>query len=113
MNVSFNGFNEKALTFICEEEISKGYPVKVTDNSAVAKCGEDEAFIGICLDSDKENATVQMSGYAKMKYTDGAPQLGRNALVCAADGSVKENAAGTPCTVLAVNSTDSTIEFLF
>lgn len=113
MNVSFNGFNEKALTFICEEEITKGYPVNITENSTVSKCAEDEAFLGICLDSDRENATVQVSGYVKMKYTDTAPELGRNALVCAADGSVKENAAGTPCTVLSVNSTDTTVEFLF
>lgn len=113
MNVSFNGFNEKALTFICEEKITKGYPVKITDNSTVAKCDEDQSFIGICLDCDEENATVQMSGYVKMKYTDSAPQRGKNALVCAADGCVKEGDGGTPCTVLAVNSTDSTVEFLF
>ncbi len=113
MNVSFKGFNEKALTFMCEEEIAKGYPVKITENSTVSKCGESEAFTGICLDSDSENATVQMSGYVKMNYSDTAPQLGKNALVCAADGTVQENAAGTPCTILAVNSTDTTVEFLF
>lgn len=113
MNVSFKGFNEKALTFMCEEEITKGYGVKVTDNSTVAKCDEGDAFVGFCLDSDSENATVQMSGYVKMNYSDTAPALGKNALVCAADGTVKENAAGTPCTVLSVNSTDTTVEFLF
>ncbi len=113
MNVSFKGFNEKVLTFKCEAEITKGYGVKITDNQTVGMCDEGDAFVGICLDSDNENATVQMSGYVKMNYSDTAPALGKNALVCAADGTVQENAAGTPCTVLAVNSTDTTVEFLF
>lgn len=113
MNVSFIGFNEKALTFKCEDEITKNYPVKISDNSTVAICNEGEAFTGICLDSDRENATVQMSGYVKTTYADSVPKLGINALVSAADGSVKENASGTPCTVLAVNAADSTVEFLF
>ena len=113
MNVSFNGFNEKALTFMCKEELTKLYPVKISDNKTVALCGEDEAFAGICIDSDSENASVQVSGYVKMKYSDTAPALGRNALVCAADGTVKENAGGTPCIVLAIDSTESAVEFLF
>ena len=37
MKVSFNGFNDKALTFMCEEEITKGYPVNITDNYTVSK----------------------------------------------------------------------------
>ncbi len=113
MNVSFIGFNEKVLTFKCAEEITKLYPVKISDNSTVAICNEDEAFTGICLDSDNENATVQMSGYVKTTYSGSAPNLGRNELTSAADGSVKEKTGGTPCTVLAVNAADSTVEFLF
>ncbi|MBP3330272.1 MAG: hypothetical protein J6L89_05500 [Clostridia bacterium] len=113
MKVSFNGFNDKALTFMCEEEITKGYPVKISSDYTVAKAANADEFIGICLDSDSENATVQVSGYVKMNYSDGAPALGRNYFVCAADGTVQENSSGTPVTVLAVNSTDTTVEFLF
>ncbi len=113
MKVSFNGFNEKALTFMCEEKIEKLYPVTITDNSTVSKCGDGDSFIGICLESDNENAVVQMSGHVKMTYSGAAPALGKNALVATADGTVKENAGGTPCTVISVNSTESTIEFLF
>lgn len=113
MNVSFNGFNESALTFKCEEEITKLYPVKISDDATVAKCNATESFIGFCLDSDAENATVQMSGYIKLHYSDSAPALGKNALVSSVNGTVKEDASGTPCTVLAVNSADSTVEFLF
>lgn len=113
MNVSFNGFNTKALTFICEGDIFKGYGVKITDNSTVSMCEEGEAFTGICLDSDNENAVVQMTGYVKMPYSEGTPALGRTSLVCGPDGSVKEGEDGTVCTVLAVNPAESTVEFLF
>ena len=113
MNVSFKGFNEKVLTFKCETEITKGYGVKITDNHTVGMCDEGDAFTGFCLDSDNENAVIQVSGYVKMNYSDTAPALGKNALVFAADGTVQENAAGTPCTVLAVSESDSTVEFLF
>ena len=84
-------------------------------DASIYKVGslEGDAFTGFCLDSDNENATVQMSGYVKMNYSDTAPALGKNALVFAADGTVQENAAGTPCTVLAVDENTSTVEFLF
>ncbi|MBQ7957847.1 MAG: hypothetical protein IJ279_07395 [Clostridia bacterium] len=113
MKVSFNGFNDKALTFMCEEEITKGYPVNIKSNCTVAKADTADAFVGICLESDNENAVVQVSGYVKMNYSDSAPALGKNYLVCAADGTVQENSTGTPVTVLAVNDTDTTVEFLF
>ncbi len=113
MNVSFNGFDNSALTFKCGGKIEKHYPVKISDNSTVAICGEGDSFIGFCLDSDNENATIQMSGYVKMKYSDTAPELGKNALVAADDGTVKENSGGTVCTVLSVNTAETTVEFLF
>ncbi len=113
MNVSFNGFNETALTFRCNDEISKLYPVKISDDATVAKCNSGDNFIGFCLDSDLENATVQMSGYVKTTYSDTVPALGITKLVANASGGVKTNASGRACTVLAVNSTDSTVEFLF
>ncbi|MBR3588282.1 MAG: hypothetical protein IKL16_01840 [Clostridia bacterium] len=113
MNVSFNGFNETALTFKCADKITKLYPVKISDDSTVAKCNSGDQFIGFCLDSDNENAVVQMSGYVKTTYSDSAPALGRTKLVSDAAGSVKTGTSGVPCIVLAVNSTDSTVEFLF
>ena len=113
MNVSFNGFNESVLTFKCPEEIEKLYPVKISSAATVAKCITNDAFTGFCLDSDKENATVQMSGYVKTTYSDTAPALGRTALVADAAGGVKENSAGVPCIVLSVDAADTTVEFLF
>ena len=113
MNVSFNGFNSTALTFRCADEIAKLYPVKITDDATVAPCNSGDQFIGFCLDSDKENATVQMSGYVKTTYSGTVPVLGRAKLVADASGGVKTNTSGVECIVLAVNSTDSTVEFLF
>lgn len=113
MNVSFNGFNSTALTFRCADEITKLYPVKITDDATVALCNSGDQFIGFCLDSDNENATVQMSGYVKTTYSDAAPALGRAKLVADASGGVKTSSAGVACIVLAINTTDSTVEFLF
>ena len=113
MNVSFKGFNDKVLTFMCEEEITKGYPVNISNNNTVSEAETAESFVGICLESDNENAIVQVSGYVKMNYSDSAPALGKNHLVCAADGTVQENSTGTPVTILAVDDTDTTVEFLF
>ncbi len=113
MNVSFNGFNETALTFRCADKIEKLYPVKISDDATVAPCNTGDLFVGFCLDSDKENATVQMSGYVKTKYSDTAPALGFTKLAANSSGGVKAGSTGVACTVLAVNSTDSTVEFLF
>ncbi len=113
MNVSFNGFNESALTFKCNDSIAKLYPVKISDDATVAKCNSGDPFIGFCLDSDTENATVQMSGYVKTTYSEAAPTLGKTKLAADASGGVKTLATGIQCTVLAVDSTDSTVEFLF
>ncbi len=113
MKVSFNGFNNKALTFMCGEELTKGYPVKISSKHTVALANAEEEFIGICLESDNENAVVQVSGYVKMNYSESAPSLGRNNFICAADGTVRESASGTPVIVLGVDSADTTVEFLF
>ncbi len=113
MKVSFKGFNENALTFEALEEIPVGYPVIVSSNHTVAKANADDAFAGICLSSDSENAVVQMSGYVKMNYSSTPPALGRNNLVCAADGTVEENAGGTPCIVLGIDDTETSVEFIF
>ncbi len=112
MKVSFNGFNNKELTFICTDDLIVGYPVKITENSTVAKCNEGEEFIGICTHADSENAVVQVMGHVKMTYSETAPALGRNALVCGADDTVKQSASGVNCIVLNVNTTDMTVEFL-
>ncbi len=113
MNVSFNGFNNKELTFICTDDLLTGYPVKITENATVAKCNEGDEFVGICTHADSENAVVQLMGHVKMSYSDTAPALGRNTLVCGADNAVKVASDGVPCTVLAVNTTEMTVEFLF
>lgn len=113
MKVSFNGFNDKVLTFKCTDKITAGYPLNITSKHTVSMAGSGDSFVGFCLDSDKENATVLVSGYVKMNYSGAVPKLGRNFFVCTADGSVEENASGTPVTVLGVDDTDTTVEFLF
>ena len=113
MKVSFNGFNSKELTFICDDSSIVGFPVKITENSTVSKCNEGDGFVGICTQADSENAVVQLTGHVKINYSGSAPVLGRNTLVCGEDDTVKASADGVPCTVLNVNTTEMTVEFLF
>lgn len=113
MNVSFNGFNDKVLTFKCEEKIEAGYPLKITSKHTVSMAESGNSFVGLCLDSDGKNASVLVSGYVKMNYSGTVPTFGRTYLVCAADGTVEENSKGVPVIVLGVDETDTTVEFLF
>ncbi len=113
MNVSFNGFNEKALTFKTTNEIPALAPVKITANKTVSLCNEGDEFVGIAISSDDENAAVQMSGYALMSYSGSAPAFGANYLVCGANNAVKASSEGTLCTVLSVDTASMTVEFLF
>ena len=113
MNVSFNGFNNKALTFKCEGKIEAGYPLNITSKHTVSQANAGDSFVGFCLDSDSKNATVLVSGYVKMNYSGAVPTLGKTYLVCAADGTVEENSSGVAVTVLGIDETDTTVEFLF
>ncbi len=113
MNVSFNGFNDKVLTFRCEDKIEAGYPLNITSKHTVSMANGGDSFVGFCLQSDGKNASVLVSGYVKMNYSGTVPTLGRTYLVCSADGSVQENSKGVPVTVLGIDETDTTVEFLF
>lgn len=113
MTVSFNGFNDKALTFAAKSSIERNYPVKISENGTVSQCSDSESFIGFCVDCDGESAVVKMSGYVKAAYTGTKPSLGKATLTSSADGAVKTGSNGTACTVLAVNTSDNTVEFLF
>lgn len=113
MTVSFNGFNNKALTFAAKGSIERNYPVKISESSTVSQCSDGESFVGFCVDCDGESAVIKMSGYVKTVYTGTKPSLGKTTLTSSADGTVKTGSSGTVCTVLAVNTSDSTVEFLF
>ena len=62
MKVSFNGFNNKALTFLTDEELEPGDVVSLTNQGTVAKAQEGDAFIGTVESCRGGYASVTVTG---------------------------------------------------
>ena len=69
MSVAFGGFHNETATFKVTEEISKGTPVKISDNATVAACGEGDEFCGIITGGDNAYAAVQIYGEVTAKFS--------------------------------------------
>ncbi len=70
MDYNFNGFNENVLTFVADNTLKdgdKGITVKLTANGTVGKTYEDDVFVGVLLGVRNGYASVQVSGYCKVK----------------------------------------------
>lgn len=105
MNVNFNGYGENVTTFIADDSVSAGVPVKITDNGTVSACATGDKFCGVCLDVRDGYASVQLGGYvelpAKTKISVGYQTLG-----VGAGGKIE--ASGTGREYLVVDSTATT-----
>lgn len=113
MSVSFNGFGEKVLTFLSEEKITAGYPVKVADSCIVAACEEGDSFCGIALESDGEYTCVQLSGAVTLPYSgEDAPEAGYVFLSADGDGGVAADEDGREYLVLSVDTTGNEVTFI-
>ncbi|MBR5272482.1 MAG: hypothetical protein IKU25_03695 [Clostridia bacterium] len=112
MNVSFSGFNEKSITFEANDSVKIGAPVKVSANGTVSACGQGDVFCGVATDVRGGYATVQTSGYVKIKYSADAPTLGYTTLVAGSDGSVSVDESGRTYLVTYVDTTESTVGFM-
>ena len=98
MNVSFGGIGEMAVTYLADDTVAAGYPVKMSGNGTVTVCGTGERFCGIAVGkSDDGYATVQMKGFITMPYSGtNRPTPGYKNLVANGSGGVKVDAAATP-----------------
>lgn len=76
MTVSYNGFNEKYLTVKTKEKLAVGAPVCIDGNGNFVLCTSGNDVFGIVKESYDLCATVQVSGYAKIKYKLGTPNFG-------------------------------------
>ena len=112
MNISFTGFNENSVTFICSEDVTTGKVVKVTDNGTVSVCANGDIFCGIATDVRSDCATVQLTGYTRISYSGSAPSLGYTALVADGNGAVTANDNGKVYLVTDVDTTDNTVGFM-
>lgn len=111
--VSFNGFDEKVLTFN-GTDITEGAPVTVKDNGMVENSANSDEFVGVCSGCvNNSYVTVQVSGYMELKYSGEAPKLGYTALAANGNGGVKSSASGkNVCRVLKVDTENSTVGFI-
>lgn len=76
MTVSYNGFNEKYLTVKTDKKLAVGAPVCVNESGYFMTCDSAHDVFGIVKESNDSCATVQVSGYVKIKYASGTPSCG-------------------------------------
>ncbi len=91
MNVNFNGYGENVATFIADSTLNEaGVPVKITADGTVGLCSANDTFCGICVGLRDGYASVQLSGYVKVKTT-AKLSLGFVKLAALANGKVGTN----------------------
>ncbi len=109
MSVSFEGFDEKVLTFNTSEDLESGTLVKLSGNGTVTACGEDDGFIGVVIDKRKNICSVQVGGFVTLPYEGAAPGLNYQTLCAASEGAVTAGESGRQYLVTAVDSEAGTV----
>ena len=112
MTVSFNGFNEKAVTFLCGDGVEAGGTVVVSDNGTVSAAEEGDILCGVVSAVDGDCASVQLTGYVRLPYSSTAPEAGYNTLSCDGNGGVCVDEDGKSYLVIDVDTTDTTVGFI-
>lgn len=111
MSISFNGYNEKLLTFKASGNIANGAAVKISANETVSVCAKDDYFCGVCLGVKNGLACVKLAGYHKLTYSGTtAPTLGYSNLVADANGNVTvASEGGRSILVVDVDTTNKVV----
>lgn len=87
MKVSFEGIGQWCATFM--GDVQEGHVVKVDGAGAAAECQAGDAFCGAAVWARKDACTVQMGGFARLRYSGAAPALGYTALCADGKGGVQ------------------------
>lgn len=111
MSISFNGYDEKLLTFKASGTINNGAVVKVSANETVSSCSNNDVFAGVCLNVKNGLACVKLSGYHKFTYSGTTnPTLGYTSFVADGSGNVKvPTDGGRSLLVVDVDTTNKTV----
>jgi hypothetical protein len=64
-NISYDGFNERAITFLHDGMVESGMLVTMDYSGTVRSASEGEAFIGKVVSADSNFAVVQVDGYVE------------------------------------------------
>ncbi len=109
MNVNFNGYEEKVLTFQCDSTVTNASQwIQVTDNGTVGAAGTSTPLTGITVNVRNGYAGVMLGGVVTEKKS-GDISLGYTNLVYTAQG-IAENSVGREHLVL--STTDDTVTFI-
>lgn len=109
MNVNFNGYGENVATFMADETVQAGAPVKMSADGTVAVCSANEPFCGICIAVRDGYASVQLSGYVTMPAKEKIA-VGYQKLAASTDNTVAVNTSGKE--KLVINSTETEVGFI-
>ncbi|MGN0537655.1 MAG: hypothetical protein ACI4M3_06730 [Acutalibacteraceae bacterium] len=111
MKVKFDGYGEKLLTFECTESVKAGDLVKIVGSETVGVCSSGDKFIGVCKTVRDGFASVQLSGYIELPYSDSIT-VGNAVLTADGSGGVKISESGTSYWVIAVDTVNKTAGIL-
>ena len=112
MKVSFEGIDEKVVTFYnnSTSPAAAGEVVKISGNGEVSACSAGDRICGVCLAADEDHAAVQMGGYMKLDYSGTAPAAGYATLAADGMGGVKGvSTGGATYLVIDVDSSDAMV----
>ena len=102
MDINFNGFNERVLTFMADDPITPGCLVKMKESGTVTKADAGDNFLGICLNVRNGYAAVQVEGYVETGLT-GEISVG-DAVLTAASSGVQASETGKSYRVVYVGT---------
>lgn len=100
MEINFNGFNEKVLTFMADDLVTEGCLVTMSESGTVTKASVDDGFIGVCMNVRDGFAAVQVEGYVEIDLT-GEVSVG-DVILTATDSGVKPAEEGKSYRVIYV-----------
>jgi hypothetical protein len=114
MSVSFAGLDQMVVTFR-GEDVTAGYPVRLTGDGTVAEAGTGESMVGVALNSREGYVGVLLRGYTELPFSGTQPDLGWTDLLANGSGGVRTGSGGDgshPCLVVSVDA-DKKIVGLF
>ncbi|MBO4893472.1 MAG: hypothetical protein J5562_00980 [Clostridia bacterium] len=112
MSVSFEGFNEKVLTFTTEEELTPGTPVKIVAQGEVAACEGGDLAAGFTVSCRNGLAAVQVCGTVTADYSGTAPESYFDRFLANGDGGIAADPDGREYLVLAYDGENGKITVL-
>ncbi len=103
MNISFEGFNERLLTFAAQESVQAGDLVCIDADGTVKKAELGQAVVGLARSVRAGFAGVQVCGYASVT-ADAAVTTGWQTLVCDGENGIAADEGGRQLLVLWVQN---------